>query len=297
MPVPQTGVADPTQSSWADQMEDLDAITPDNLPDTVEKIDGDTKTVVSYEVQDEKIVKVTREYKIERHRVPKAIASRRKWAKFGDAEQDTPEGPDPATTLISDDVFLTLTSNKEDLDQQDEDPLKKLKDQAKGMVTCRICKGDHWTTKCPYKDSLGASTLKELEEAANPKVESDMSAAQAAAPGTGKYVPPHQTKRPGDQGLGSRMGRDDDQCTVRVTNVSEDTQEGDLRDLFQHFGNIRRVFLAKDKITQHSKGFAFISYAMKEDAAKAIKNLNGFGYDHLILKVEWAKPSNPPKAH
>ncbi len=56
---------------------------------------------------------VTREYKIERHRVPKAIASRRKWAKFGDAEQDTPEGPDPATTLISDDVFLTLTSNKE----------------------------------------------------------------------------------------------------------------------------------------------------------------------------------------
>ncbi len=45
----------------------------------------------------------------------------------------------------------------------------------------------------------------------------------------------------------------DDQCTVRVTNVSEDTQEGDLRDLFQHFGSIRRVFLAKDKITQHSK--------------------------------------------
>ncbi len=56
---------------------------------------------------------VTREYKIERHRVPKAIASRRKWAKFGDAENDNPEGPDPATTLISDDVFLTLTSNKE----------------------------------------------------------------------------------------------------------------------------------------------------------------------------------------
>ena len=22
------------------------------------------------------------------------------------------------------------------------------------MVQCRICKGDHWTTQCPYKDSL-----------------------------------------------------------------------------------------------------------------------------------------------
>ena len=32
------------------------------------------------------------------------------------------------------------------------------------MVTCRICKGDHWTTKCPYKDTLGATTIKELEE-------------------------------------------------------------------------------------------------------------------------------------
>ena len=22
------------------------------------------------------------------------------------------------------------------------------------MVQCRICKGDHWTTHCPYKDTL-----------------------------------------------------------------------------------------------------------------------------------------------
>ena len=30
----------------------------------------------------------------------------------------------------------------------------------------------------------------------------------------------------------------------------------------------------------------------QDDAAKAIATLNGFGYDHLILNVEWAKPSN-----
>ena len=22
------------------------------------------------------------------------------------------------------------------------------------MVSCRICKGDHWTTKCPFKDTM-----------------------------------------------------------------------------------------------------------------------------------------------
>ncbi len=56
---------------------------------------------------------VTREYRIERHRVPRAIAARKQLTKFGDAEGDKRDGPDPATTLISDDVFLTLTSNKE----------------------------------------------------------------------------------------------------------------------------------------------------------------------------------------
>ena len=37
------------------------------------------------------------------------------------------------------------------------------------------------------------------------------------------------------------------------------------------------------------QGFAFVHYYDKSDAQKAIDKLNGFGYDHLILKVEWAK--------
>ena len=35
---------------------------------------------------------------------------------------------------------------------QETDDLKKLVGQK--IVSCRICKGDHWTTKCPYKDQL-----------------------------------------------------------------------------------------------------------------------------------------------
>ena len=37
------------------------------------------------------------------------------------------------------------------------------------------------------------------------------------------------------------------------------------------------------------KGFAFVNYHHKEDAARAIQALNGYGYDHLILSVEWAR--------
>ncbi len=80
-----------------------------------------------------------------------------------------------------------------------------------------------------------------------------------------------------------------DEATVRVTNLPEETQEQDLRDLFTPFGPVSRVFLAKDKTNNTSKGFAFITFNEKKDAQKAIECVSGFGYDHLILKVEWAK--------
>ena len=83
----------------------------------------------------------------------------------------------------------------------------------------------------------------------------------------------------------------EDTAAIRVSNLSENTQEGDLQELFKPFGHIARIFLAKDKITGQCKGFAFINYVRKDDAAKAIATLDGYGYDHLILNVEWAKPS------
>ncbi|KAK3750228.1 hypothetical protein QZH41_015578 [Actinostola sp. cb2023] len=81
----------------------------------------------------------------------------------------------------------------------------------------------------------------------------------------------------------------DETATIRVTNLSVETYESDLQNLFRPFGPVSRIFLAKDKITNESKGFAFINFVHREDAARAIKTLQGFGYDHLILNVEWAK--------
>ena len=66
-------------------------------------------------------------------------------------------------------------------------------------------------------------------------------------------------------------------------------EEQELRNLFERFGRVTRVFLAKDRETGLAKGFAFVSFMDRADAAKACDKLNGHGYKHLILNVEFAK--------
>lgn len=270
-----------------------------SLPPATEDYDeqNNIKTITEYKYNDDgKMVKVVKTYKVEKRRVAKSIAKRKTWRKFGAAEKDPP-GPNPANTIVQvEEINMQIILNKDSKNQEpEEDPLAKIKTQK--LVSCRICKGDHWTTKCPYKDTLAPlqETLegdkKKIEE--NPGVPAAAAATQPvpSAKAGGKYVPP--SMRDGaSKGRGETMksGRDES-ATIRVTNLSEDTRESDLQELFRPFGPIQRIYLAKDKNTGQSKGFAFINFHRREDAARAITGVSGFGYDHLILNVEWAKPS------
>jgi len=81
-----------------------------------------------------------------------------------------------------------------------------------------------------------------------------------------------------------------DENSVRVSNLSEDVTEDDLHELFGAFGPVQRVFLAKDRETGESRGFAFVNFMHRDDAERAITRLDGYGYDNLILKVEFSAP-------
>ncbi len=45
----------------------------------------------------------------------------------------------------------------------------------------------------------------------------------------------------------------------------------------------------KRTLTRRAKGFAFISFTDRADAARACEKMDGFGFKHLILRVEFAK--------
>ncbi|KAG6434269.1 hypothetical protein SASPL_105893 [Salvia splendens] len=89
---------------------------------------------------------------------------------------------------------------------------------------------------------------------------------------------------------GTDMRRRNEENSVRVTNLSEDTREPDLVELFRPFGLVSRVYVAIDQKTGTSRGFGFVNFVNREDAERAINKLNGYGYDNLILRVEWAAP-------
>jgi len=259
----------------------------DGLPPPSERVDGDMKVQVDYKEIEGKKYKVTRTYKLEQRRVTKSVAHRKNLPKYGDSKND-PLGPNTATTVVAEEIFMqfiTLKGGVEE-DVKDEELMNQAKQKLK-TIQCRICKEDHWSAYCPYKERVGVPLQDDGSRAA-------AAAANALSKGIdvdkagGRYVPPglRDGGRRGE-GMGSTRGNKDD-YTVRVTNLSEDTRDSDLDELFKPFGQVARIYLAKDKTTNQSKGFAFISYFRKESALAAIQQLNGYGYANLILNVEMA---------
>ncbi len=75
-----------------------------------------------------------------------------------------------------------------------------------------------------------------------------------------------------------------------VGNMNFQTTEGDLRALFEPFGQITRVHMAMDRETGRARGFAFVEMANDAEAAKAIAELDGKEFGGRNLKVNEARP-------
>lgn len=75
-----------------------------------------------------------------------------------------------------------------------------------------------------------------------------------------------------------------------VGNLSYDTTEDDLRNLFAEHGEVTSVNIISDRMTGRSKGFGFVEMATAEAGKAAIEKINEKSVMGRNIKVSEARP-------
>ncbi|HEY4283056.1 MAG TPA: RNA-binding protein [Chthoniobacterales bacterium] len=78
-----------------------------------------------------------------------------------------------------------------------------------------------------------------------------------------------------------------------VGNLSFNTTENELQELFSQAGAVQEVTLMQDKFTGKSRGFAFVTMGSDQDAQNAIAKINGQTIEGRTLTVNEARPREP----
>ena len=83
-----------------------------------------------------------------------------------------------------------------------------------------------------------------------------------------------------------------------VGNLSFNTTEGDILDLFKQAGTVAKCELIVDKFTNKSRGFAFVEFATAEEAQKAIEQFHDQDFQGRKITVNIARPreERPPSS-
>jgi len=77
---------------------------------------------------------------------------------------------------------------------------------------------------------------------------------------------------------------------IFVGNLSFNTNEEELRQMFEAYGQVDRVSIMTDRDTGRSRGFGFGAMANNEEGEKAITALNGSQVGGRALNVNEARP-------
>ena len=78
-----------------------------------------------------------------------------------------------------------------------------------------------------------------------------------------------------------------------VGNLSFNTDERRLEELFQSVGPVDTVNIVRDQMTGRARGFAFVEMQTDADAQNAIQRLNDTELDGRKLAVNEARPKTP----
>lgn len=275
--------------------------------------------------KDDKTVlkKYTRCYRQER--ISRAVLERRNWTKFGKAAN---ENYGDTSVVMDKPVFFELTNpelirknmeyHRQYCNEDDPNPLlsdhqpNKVTDMQNSHITCRYCKGFHFSYKCTNRTESNSSVNRNEEK----KEEVNLDIAQIPlVPGKSTYVPSHkrhqnnnrnnnsnyQSKNSyGGRGRGSYSGsdrgrgrgrggggRDKPQVkAIKINNISVDTEKEEFEEICQQFGRTYKCNLISNQ--ERGYAYAFVTYTREDNAEMAILELNGYRQDYCIWEAQWA---------
>ncbi|MBW2061781.1 MAG: RNA-binding protein [Deltaproteobacteria bacterium] len=75
-----------------------------------------------------------------------------------------------------------------------------------------------------------------------------------------------------------------------VGNLSYNTSEADLTELFAQYGEVLSAKIITDRYSGQSKGFGFVEMSSRSEGEEAIAGLNGQEVNHRQIKVNEARP-------
>lgn len=80
-------------------------------------------------------------------------------------------------------------------------------------------------------------------------------------------------------------------CRLFVGGISWDTTLETLRGVFEEFGTVTDAVILTDRGTGQSRGFGFVTFQNRKDAARAVEQLDGFELDgrNIIVNVATEK--------
>jgi len=94
------------------------------------------------------------------------------------------------------------------------------------------------------------------------------------------------------------IARKESTMNIFVGNLSYDTRDADLEELFASYGQVESARVIFDKYTDRSRGFGFVEMPNNSEAQKAIDDLSGKDFQGRAINVNEARPREErPRRH
>jgi cold-inducible RNA-binding protein len=84
--------------------------------------------------------------------------------------------------------------------------------------------------------------------------------------------------------------KEEKEVNIYVGNLSHEVTEDSLREAFEPFGQVESVNIIKDRFSGESRGFGFVEMPSKQEAEKAIEEMNGKDLMGRAVNVNEARP-------